>query len=383
MGVTAARRAVRRAFSNRTARKGKIMWPDHRIGKLLSIETPIIQAPMAGANSLDMALAVSAAGGMGSIACAPLDTGALRDMLRAAREQTDKPININFFTHTAPSDSEERDRNWIESLSGYYRELDLETPQSLSTGSIQPFDSARCSIIEEFAPPVVSFHFGLPDPELVARIKAVGSKIISSATTVEEARWLADHGCDAIVAQGYEAGGHRGMFLVDDINTQIGTISLVPQVVDAVDVPVIAAGGIADGRGIAAAMALGASGVQLGTAFLFTREATINTVYRHSLDAAADHGTALSNVFSGRPTRVLVNRMMQELGPVSSHSPVFPKGFSAMSPLRIAAEKQGSRDFSAQYSGQSAPLGKKSSAYVLTKDLASDALRRLNQWSTY
>lgn len=353
------------------------MWPDNRARKLFAIDLPIIQAPMAGAGGLDMALAVTAAGGLGSLACATLDTASLHTLLRVAQRETYEPLNFNFFAHTSPGADDVRDSAWLGKFSAYYNELKVDATRSLSEGTIQPFDSERCAVIEEFAPAVVSFHFGLPKAALVARVKAAGCKVIGSATTVEEALWLSNHGCDAIIAQGYEAGGHRGMFLTEDIGTQMGTLSLVPQIVDAVDVPVIAAGGIADGRGIAAAFALGASGVQIGTAFLFTEEATISAVYRQSLDSAADHGTALSNVFSGRPARALVNRMMLDLGPITPDAPVFPKGFSAMGPLRDAAEGVGRRDFSAHYSGQSAKLGRSATSFSLTREMASDALQRL------
>lgn len=354
------------------------MWPDNRIRDLFSIEHPIIQAPMAGSSGLEMALAVSAAGGMGSLACAALDAGDLRELLAAAKERTDRPLNVNFFTHEVADEDGDRDAAWLDRLSAYYEELGLELPAALHAGPVQPFDAARCAIVEEFAPAVVSFHFGLPEAALVARIKAAGCRIISSATTIAEARWLAANGCDAIIAQGFEAGGHRGMFLSDSIHGQLGTFSLVPQVADAVDVPVIAAGGIADARGIVAAIALGASAVQIGTAFLFTDEATISPVYRRTLEDAVGSETAICNVISGRPARALANRMVRELGPVSEAAPAFPKGFVAFGPLKAAAEAQGSGDFSAHYCGQSVALGRQTTAYSLTQDLAADALRQFS-----
>jgi nitronate monooxygenase len=354
------------------------MWPDSRLQELFGIGLPIIQAPMAGSSGLEMAVAVSEAGGLGSLACATLGAAGLREILLAARQKSRRPFNANFFAHDGADVDDQADSAWLRRLSRYFRELGAEPPKSLSSGSIQPFDDARCEVIEEIAPEVASFHFGLPDKNLVRRIKAAGVRIMSSATTVDEARWLVDHGCDAVIAQGYEAGGHRGMFLTDDIHTQMGTLSLVPQIADAVDVPVIAAGGIADGRGIAAAFALGASGVQIGTAYLFTEEAAVSDAYRDALRAAQSLHTSLTNVFSGRPTRCLVNRMTREIGPLADDAPAFPKGFSAMAPLRAKAEQQGSRDFSAHYCGQSASLGYSTSASQLTLDLAADALRRLN-----
>lgn len=351
------------------------MWPDNRIRDLFSIDLPIIQAPMAGASGLDMAVAVSAAGGLGSLACAPLDPDRLRNLLADAKDRTGSPLNVNFFAHAMPKDDPERDAAWLGRLSAYYRELGLDLPESLTTGAIQPFEAARCAVVAEFAPSVVSFHFGLPEPALVSRVKAAGCRIISSATTVNEARWLAANGCDAIIAQGLEAGGHRGMFLTDRLGSQMGTLSLVPQIADAVDLPIIAAGGIGDARGIAAAFALGASAVQIGTAYLFTDEAIISPVYRQSLEDAANGETAVCNMISGRPTRVLANRMVLEVGPMSEDAPAFPKGFAATGPIRAAAEAKGKRDFSAHYCGQSAALGRRMTAFSLTRDLASDALR--------
>lgn len=353
------------------------MWPDNRIRELFCIEHPIIQAPMAGFSSLEMAVAVSEAGGLGSLGCAARTVDDVRNLLSSARDATSKPLNVNFFAHAAPAHNPDRDAAWLRKLSAYYDEFGLDLPQALSHGHVEPFDEARCAAIEEFAPAVVSFHFGLPESALVARIKAAGCKIISSATTVAEAHWLAENGCDAIIAQGFEAGGHRGMFLTDNLDSQMGTLALVPQVADAVALPVIAAGGIADARGIVAALALGASAVQIGTAYLFTEEAPIGHIYRQALESSADIETTVKSVFSGRPTRVIANRMTRELGSAITQPPSFPNGFAASGPLRSAAERMGSGDFSAHYCGQSAALGRRCSAYELTSELASSALRYL------
>ena len=350
------------------------MWPDTRIRDLFGIEHPIIQAPMGGASGLDMALAVGAAGGLGSLACGPADPGRLRTLLSAAQEKSERALNVNFFAHVRPEGDAARDAAWLDRLAPYYAELGIDPPVSLTADPIQAFGEVQCAIVEEFSPAVVSFHFGLPAPELVARVSAAGCKVISSATTVAEARWLAENGCDAIIAQGFEAGGHRGMFLSDSLGSQMGTLSLVPQIADTVQVPVIAAGGIADVRGIVAAFALGASAVQIGTAYLFTDEATISPVYRQSLADAEGVETTVSNLMSGRPTRVLANRLIAELGPMSGDAPAFPKGFAAVGPMRSAAEATGNRDFSAHYCGQSAPLCRRTSAFKLTRDLASAAL---------
>ena len=233
------------------------MWTNRRLLDLFGIELPIMQAPMAGASGSAMAIAASAAGGLGSLPCAMLDTENARAEIGVIRQRTKKPINVNFFCHTSPKPAPVRDATWKELLATYYVELSLDATASAPAVNRAPFDEAMCEVVEEYQPEVASFHFGLPEEALLERVEASGCRVLSSATTVEEARWLESHGCDAIIAQGYEAGGHRGMFLTDEITTQPGTLALVPQVVDAVKVPVIAAGGIADGRGIAAAFALG------------------------------------------------------------------------------------------------------------------------------
>ncbi|WP_282609819.1 nitronate monooxygenase family protein [Pelagibius sp. Alg239-R121] len=353
------------------------MWPDGRLRRLFKLDAPIIQAPMAGSSSLDMAIAVSEAGGLGSLACALQDAATLERTLDDARSKTGRSFNVNFFAHQSPAVDSEADAAWLNRLAPYYEELLEQPPSDLSQTPVRPFDSERCSVIEQFRPKVVSFHFGLPAIVLVERLKAAGVKVISTATTVEEALWLEAQGCDAIIAQGYEAGGHRGMFLSRELHTQIGTMALVPQVVDAVDIPVIAAGGIADGRGICAAIALGASGVQLGTAYLQTEEAQISSVYREALTSAQAHETSLTDVVSGRPTRCLMNRVIRELGPISNDAPEFPKGFTAMSPLRMKAEGEGRCDFSAHYCGQAAALGAAELSARLTGKLIAESIARM------
>jgi nitronate monooxygenase len=353
------------------------MWPDRRLLDLLRIELPIVQAPMAGANGSAMAIAVSEAGGLGSLPCAMLDAPKARAELGIIRQRTSKPINVNFFCHTPPEPDPQRDAAWKARLSSYYSELGLDADATAPAVVRSPFDEAMCEIVEEFRPEVVSFHFGLPKPAWLARVKAAGCRVLSSATTAEEARWLEDAGCDAIIAQGLEAGGHRGMFLASDIATQSGTFALLPQVVDAVKVPVVAAGGIADGRGIAAAFALGASGVQVGTAYLLTPEATISELHRAALRTARDDQTALTNIFSGRPARGLINRVMREVGPISDLAPAFPTAGGALAPLKAAAEAQGRADFSSLWSGQAARLARQMGAGDLTRKLADDALQRL------
>jgi nitronate monooxygenase len=316
-------------------------WPDRRIQDLLSVELPIIQAPMAGAGLSEMVIAVSEAGGLGSLPCAALSVEQVRAEVHAIRRATSKPINVNFFCHRPPEADAVREERWRNRLQSYFIELGLD-PKKPSGGSARsPFDEAYCELVVELEPEVVSFHFGLPSKELVDRVKATGAKVLSSATSVNEARWLESAGCDAIIAQGFEAGGHRGVFLTEDISTQVGTFALVPQVVDAVTVPVIAAGGIADARGIVAAFALGAAAVQIGTAYLFCPESTIAPVHRQALRTAKDSDTALTNLFSGRPARGIMNRLMREVGPMSLLAPEFPLAGRALAPLRSVAEKAG------------------------------------------
>lgn len=353
------------------------MWPDRRLLDLIGTELPVIQAPMAGSSGSAMAIAVSEAGGLGSLPCATLDAAKARTEIGVIRQHTTKPLNVNFFCHGPPKPNADRDAAWKDRLAAYYTELGLDASAATPAVSLAPFDGAMCEVVEDHKPEVVSFHFGLPEQALLSRVKASGCLVLSSATTVEEARWLEDHGADAIIAQGYEAGGHRGMFLTDDIATQPGTFALVPQVVDAVKVPVIAAGGIADGRGIAAAFALGAAGVQIGTAYLFTPESLITDLHRAALRAARDNQTALTNVFSGRPARGLVNRLMREVGPMSDRAPAFPTAGSALVPLQAKAEAAGASDFSALWSGQAASLGRDIGASDLTRQLAANAEQRL------
>lgn len=357
------------------------VWPDRRIIDLFGIEHPIIQAPMAGASTSKMAIGVAQAGGLPSLACAMLSPDEARAEYGVIRQRTDRPINVNFFCHVPPRADGVREADWRTRLDPYYRELGVD-PATAPAGALRsPFDEAACDMVAEVAPSVVSFHFGLPRSRLLERVKRTGAKILSSATTVAEARWLEDHGCDAIIAQGFEAGGHRGMFLTRDIAPQVGTMALVPQVVDAVKVPVIAAGGIADGRGIVAALALGAAAVQIGTAYLFCAESKVTALHRAALKAARDDETVLTNLFTGRPARGLLNRFIREVGPMSEAAPEFPLAANAVVPIRAAAEARGSSDFSPLWSGQAAALGRELSAAELTSRMAADALGRLSALS--
>lgn len=355
-------------------------WPDRRILDLFGIALPILQAPMAGASTPEMAIAVSEAGGLGSLPCAQYDLAGARKALEQVRAATRRPINLNFFCHTMPKPDQAEEQRWRARLADYYREMGLDPAMPFPAGGRTPFDAAFCALVEEMKPEVTSFHFGLPEPALLQRVKASGAKVIASATTVREAQWLEERGCDAIIAMGYEAGGHRGNFLTDDptrdMTRQVGTFALVPQVADAVRVPVIAAGGIADARGIVAAFALGASAVQIGTAYLFTPEAKIPAYHRAALKSAADDDTMVTNLFTGRPARGIANRIMREVGPLSPDAPSFPLAGGGLIPLRKVAEAAGSGDFSNMWAGQAARLGVEMPAGELTRKLASEALAR-------
>lgn len=354
-----------------------IAWPDTRILKLFDIEVPILLAPMAGAAGSALAIAVGRAGGLSSLPCAMLSHDQIREEVALIRAGTHAPLNLNFFAHQSPEANPDADKTWKDLLEPYYQELGADFDSPTPTSNRSPFDETSCALVEELQPQVVSFHFGLPSPAFVARVKAAGAKVISSATTVEEAVWLEQHGCDAIIVMGYEAGGHRGMFLSDELYTQVGTMALVPQITDAVSVPVIAAGGIADSRGIAAAFMLGASAVQLGTAYLFSAEARVSKLHQAALASAMASHTALTNIFTGRPARGIVNRIMRELGPISAHAPAFPTAGGALIPLRGKAEPLGNDGFMNLWAGQAVGIKHSLPAEELTRQLAIQTLERL------
>jgi nitronate monooxygenase len=340
--------------------------------QLLGIELPIIQAPMAGVQGSALAVAVSNAGGLGSLPCAMLSLDAIRSELATIKAHTSRPFNVNFFCHTTPTPSAEREAAWRAALAPYYKEYGVDVDRIPAGPGRAAFSSEAADVLNDVKPAVVSFHFGLPSADLLARVRAWGSKIFSSATTVDEARWLEARGVDAIIAQGLEAGGHRGIFLSEDLSTQVGTFALLPQIVREVRLPVIAAGGIADAKGVAAAMALGATGVQIGTAYMLCREATTSVVHRAALKSDAARHTAITNLFTGRPARGIVNRVMKELGPISTAAPAFPLATAAIAPLRAKAENRGSGDFSPLWSGQNASGCKEVPAADQTRELAAD-----------
>lgn len=340
----------------------------NRLLDLLGVELPIIQAPMANFTTPEMVVAVANAGGLGSLPSAVYSEGQLREALDTVRAGTTAPINVNFFTHTPPAEDPARQAAWRERLKPYYVEEGLDPDMPLPAGGRAPFDDAFCKVVEDHRPEVVSFHFGLPAPDLLDRVRRTGAKVLSSATTVAEALWLEARGVDAVIAMGYEAGGHRGNFLSDDMATQVGTFALVPRIADAVSVPVIAAGGIADRRGVLAAFALGAQAAQVGTAYLLTPEAGTSRVHRDLLATADD--TAVTNLFTGRPARGIVNRLMTELGPLSDLAPAFPTAGAAVGPLRKAAEAAGRGDFTPLWAGEAFRLARPMSSADLTRALA-------------
>src|SRR5256885_4967768 len=355
------------------------MWPDRRIIDLFKPEFPIVLAPMAGIMDAELVIAASQGGALGSLPCAMITAEKAREQVNIIRQRVTAPVNLNFFCHTPVDADPAREAGWKARLAPYYRELGLDPSAPFSAANRAPFDEAMCALVEELKPEVVSFHFGLPDLAMVRRVKAAGSLVMSSATIVKEAIWLEEHGCDVIIAQGAEAGGHRGMFLTDNISQQPGTFALVPQVVDAVKVPVIAAGGIADGRGIAAPFPLGPPGVQIGSAYLRCPESKVIAPARIALAQARDDSPVITHVMTGRPARGGVNPVIREVGPVSKDAPAFPHSATSLGPLKAAAEKLGRVDFTNLWAGQAVRLGRAMPAAELTRALAGAALARFAQ----
>jgi len=355
------------------------MWPDRRLLDLFKTEFPIVQAPMAGVMDADLVIAAAEGGALGSLPCAMISAEKAREQVNIIRQRVSAPVNMNFFCHKPVDADPAREAGWKARLGAYYGEFGLDPAAPINAANRAPFDAAFCAVVEELKPEVVSFHFGLPSPDLVRRVKATGAILTSSATTVKEAIWLEENGADVIIAQGAEAGGHRGMFLTENIAEQPGIFALVPQVVDAVKVPVIAAGGIADGRGIAAAFALGASGVQLGTAYLRCPESKVAAAARTALAQATDESTVITNVMTGRPARGVANRVMREVGPISPDAPAFPHAATALGPLKAAAEKLGRVDFTNLWAGQAVRMGREMPAAELTRALAGAALARMSK----
>ena len=339
--------------------------------QIFGIELPIIQAPMAGVQDSALAIAVSSAGGLGSLPCSMLSHDLLHAELTLIRSKTSQPINVNFFCHTAPRFNAEREQKWRSILKPYFEEYEVDISDIPTGAGREPFSHAAADVLEAFKPEVVSFHFGLPDKDLLSRVKSWGAKVISSATTVEEAQWLEANGADGIIAQGFEAGGHRGLFLSDDLSLQTGTFELLPKIIQEVNVPVIAAGGICDSKGVAAALSLGAAAVQVGTAYLLCAETKTSRFHRAAIKSDEAHQTEVTNIFSGRPARGIVNRAISELGPINPDVPEFPLATATITALRKQVEQSGSGDFSPLWCGQNTEGCKEISAADLTLELAS------------
>ena len=341
--------------------------------KLLSrLALPIIQAPMAGVQDQALAIAVARAGGLGSLPCALLSHAAMQSQISKFRAAVDGPLNTNFFCHSVSKPDPQREAVWREILQPYFSEYDID-PNDIAPAPVRKaFSHDEVDVLESIRPEVVSFHFGLPDAALLQRVKSWGATVMSSATTVKEALWLEARGADVIIAQGIEAGGHRGMFLSDDITLQVGSFSLVAQILQRVKIPVIAAGGISTPAGVSAALALGASAVQLGTAYLLCDETRTTAIHRAAICSEACEHTALTNVFSGRPARSIVNRVVSELGPLNSAAPTFPHAATAITALRKKAEEGGLPDFSPLWCGQNASGCREISAFEMTRYLASE-----------
>lgn len=335
----------------------------------LGVLLPVIQAPMAGVQGSALAVAVCNAGGLGSLPCAMLDSSQIAEEIASIRAATDRPFNLNFFCHRPAVADPDRESRWRRALSPLASELGVDIESVPAGPGRRPFDAAAAGLVEAHRPEVVSFHFGLPDDTLLDRVRRSGAKIIASATTVDEARWLERQGVAAVIAQGLEAGGHRGHFLAGDLSLQSGTFAILPQIVAAVGVPVIAAGGIADAAGVRAALALGASAVQVGTAYLLADEAKTSRLHRAAIASDASRHTALTRLFTGRPARGIVNRLMREVD--DQAAPDFPLATAAIAPLRAAAEAKGSADFSPLWCGQNASGCKPLPAATITNGLCA------------
>ena len=326
---------------------------------------------MAGVQDAALTVAVSNAGGLGSLPCGMLSAELLTEELHVISSQTQHPYNVNFFCHEMPAPDALAEQRWLATLDPYFVELGIELPDAPQGASRVPFDRTMAEVLSAFKPAVVSFHFGLPHEDLLRYVRSWGAKVMSSTTTVAEAIYLERQGADVVIAQGLEAGGHRGMFLTDDVSTQMGTLPLTSQMIRAVNIPVVAAGGIATAADVAAMMTLGAAGVQVGTSYLLCDEAKTSTLHRQALQSADAAHTALTNLFSGRPARGIVNRLMRDLNCLNSVAPQFPLASSALAPLRAQAEKMGKTDFSALWAGQNVHGCQQVLAAQLTRSLCA------------
>jgi len=341
------------------------------IDSMLGVGLPVIQAPMAGVQDEALAIAVAEAGGLGSMPCALLDP----TRLEAALERfalLPVPINLNFFCHSMTAPDPVREQRWREALGPYYRELGVRPPEPDAAIVRRPIDQATVNVLGRFRPRIVSFHFGLPAAHLLDQIKAWGATVLASATTTAEGKWLEGHGADIVVAQGIEAGGHRGCFLSEDLAAQPSTIALVSSLSRALSVPVVAAGGIGSHADAEALFAAGAAAIQAGTAYLLCPEATTTAVHRAAL-VQPGRETAITNLFSGRPARGLANRLMRDLGPMSDLPPAFPWASLALAPLRAEAEARGLDDFTPLWCGPAHGSFRGLDAGAVTRRLAGCA----------
>ncbi|MFT7688850.1 MAG: nitronate monooxygenase [Candidatus Azotimanducaceae bacterium] len=338
--------------------------------KIFDISLPLIQSPMAGAQDSELCIAVSEAGGLGSLPCAMLSSEEIDEEVKKIREKTDKPFNLNFFCHADLPFSEEKERIWRQKLAPYYKEFEIDPPKVAATMGRQPFSQKSLDIVKRLKPAALSFHFGLPDANLWDQVKASGIKTMSSATTRDEALWLESQGVDVIIAQGLEAGGHRGHFLSHDLTLQKDMGTLLKQILEVVKIPVVAAGGIFDGISVKSAINIGAAGVQVGTSYLLCNESKISHLHRGALKSLLASETQLTNLFSGRPARGLKNRLMKECGPISDQVPNFPMAGTATQGLKKIAESKGSVDFSSLWSGTNNHGCREISADEMTKSLS-------------
>lgn len=336
----------------------------------LGIELPVIQAPLAGVQDAELALAVSAAGGLGSLPCAMLSPETLKSQLARVAAATSRPVNLNFFCHVMREPDAAAERRWRDVLAPYYREFGVDPPEPSIEGVRRPIDDETLDLLEPFRPKVVSFHFGLPPDRLLHRIKSWGALVLSSATTVDEGRWLERRGADVVIAQGIEAGGHRGHFLSDDLSLQPTTRALVAGLRQSIALPIVAAGGIGSRDEVVEMLELGADAVQVGSAYLACPEATTPAVHRAALLDGGHGETALTNLFSGRPARGIMNRLMRDLGPLSDLPPAFPWASQALAPLRAKAETLGRGDFSPLWAGTNTQACRETSAALVTRSLA-------------
>lgn len=352
------------------------MWPSDRLQKLFGIEHPVIQAPMAGASTPAMAVAVANAGGMGSLGCAMLTAEQLRAAASEVAAGTNRAVNFNFFVHEEPDLAKHAPGPMHAALKPYYAEYGLGEPVAPQEGA-PAFNDEMLAALLACAPKVVSFHFGLPSARAVQDLKRIGTKLIGNATNVAEAKVLEAAGMDAIVAQGAEAGGHRGAFIGAAHENDMGTMALVPLVVDAVSVPVIAAGGIFDGRGVAAAMMLGASGAQIGSAFLRAPESSAAALHKQALAETPDNATKLTRLFSGRPARSIRNRLVRELAAHEGDAAPFPTQRAVIAPLTKAAAAKGSADFMQLWSGQAGLRAEAAPSAQIFRRICDEALALL------